>query len=458
MVGTLACIMKHQMPRQYTHSIYSTQIFFMAPDRMTHQFIQRLLAIALSMMLAACSSSGHLKRPQESLMAVVDAGSSGSRIYLYKTTPDDSFIKINELFTDKNVPHELSWYDGNRGADSAPGNAGASGIQPLLSAMAAYMHSNGITKDQVRVSVLATAGMRMVDARTVGAIYQSVKTTIANNGFLIRQVDTLSGQNEGLYAWADVNYMMKNFEINAPTKGIIEIGGASSQIAFVTSDKKGSNVTNIKINGVYYPVFSVSYLGLGLNQARRAMINDQASGDVHASVCYPNNTTGSPATYDANVDSIRISSTGSQFSALACHDVFSKMITQLSASASNGYPVTKISSLGSFDTTQFLGLSAAYNLLRDWGSLRTANPQKTLENAVATTCSGANAWPRVLAQYKNISNVFSQNGCANASYLNAYIYGPQSLGIHPAQLSGTGSINGSKLTWTRGYVLVEAAP
>ena len=180
-------------------------------------------------------------------VAVVDAGSSGSRIYLYKTTPDDSFIKISELFTDKNVPHELSWYDGNRGADSAPENAGASGIQPLLSAMAAYMYSNGITKDQVRVSVLATAGMRMVDARTAGAIYQSVKTTIANNGFSIRQVGTLSGQNEGLYAWADVNYMLKNFKINTFTKGIIEIGGASSQVAFVTSDKEKSNVTNIKI-------------------------------------------------------------------------------------------------------------------------------------------------------------------------------------------------------------------
>ena len=165
---------------------------------MTHQFIQRLVAIALSMALAACSSSGYFKHPQESLMAVVDAGSSGSRIYLYKTAPDGSFVKITQLFTSKDVPHELSWYNGSRGADSAPDNAGASGIQPLLSALAAYMDSSGIARDQVSVSVLATAGMRMVDARTADTIYQSVKTTVENSGFPVRQVGTLSGQKEGI--------------------------------------------------------------------------------------------------------------------------------------------------------------------------------------------------------------------------------------------------------------------
>ena len=433
----------------------------MAHDRMTHQFIQRLVAIALSMALAACSSSGYLKNPQESLMAVVDAGSSGSRIYLYKTAPDGAFVKITQLFTSKDVPHELSWYNGSRGADSAPDNAGASGIQPLLSALAAYLDSSGIARNQVSVSLLATAGMRMVDARTADTIYQSVKTTIANNGFPVRKVDTLSGQKEGIYAWADVNYMLNNFKTKSTTRGIVEVGGASSQVTFVessTSDGSNLNVTNIEINGMHYPVFSVSYLGLGLNQARQVMINDKTSGGVDASVCYPNNSMALPTTYDANVNNIRINAAGSQFSAPICHGVFLRIITQMTANADNNYPVTQISSLGSFKEMQFLGLSAAHGLLRDWGALHAANPQQTLENNVASTCSGDNAWTRVLALYKNISNVFSQNGCADATYISAYVYSPQSLGIHPAQLSGTGSIDGSKLTWTRGYVLVETAP
>ena len=252
--------------------------------------------------------------------------------------------------------------------------------------------------------------------------------------------------------------MLKTFKVNGKTQGIVEVGGASSQVAFVTSKKSDPNIANVKINNVHYPVFSISYLGLGLNQARQIMINNATSGGVGANVCYPNNSMGSPATYDANVDSIRVDTADSQFSASACHRVFSKVITQVTASASNNYPITQISLLDGFKTMQFLGLSATHSLLKDWGALHTANPQQTLEDAVASTCSGDNAWPRVLAKYKNISNVFSQNSCANATYLNAYVYSPQSLGIHPAQLSGTGNINSSKLTWTRGYVLIETTP
>ena len=51
--------------------------------------------------------------------------------------------------------------------------------------MTAYTNSNDIAKDRVKVSVLATAGMRIVDASTASVIYQNVRTIITNNGFLI---------------------------------------------------------------------------------------------------------------------------------------------------------------------------------------------------------------------------------------------------------------------------------
>ena len=420
-------------------------------------FFRRLFVVVHLAVLAACSGGSYLKRPAETLTAVVDAGSSGSRIYLYKTTPDDAFIQITTLFTSKDVPHELSWYDGTKGADSAPGNAGVAGIQPLLLKMTAYLGSHGIRKDQVAVSVLATAGMRMVDASTASTIYQSVKSTITRNGFAVRQVGTLSGQNEGLYAWADVNYLAGNFKAGAVTQGIVEVGGASSQVAFVTSSSQGPNVVTPLVNGVRYPVFSVSYLGLGQNQARLAMVNDTASGGVNASVCYPNNTTGSPAAYDADAGNLSISTTGSNYSA-ACYGAYAKVITSVAASAGNNYPAAQISSLGGFNTTQFLGLSSVYNVLKDWGALDAANPQQSLSGAVASKCTGSNAWPGVLAQYKNVLSVFSQNACANATYLNAYVYGRQALGIQPARLAGTGTINGSDLTWTRGFLVVDTVP
>ena len=431
--------------------------FLNASQSMISKFSRRLFFVASLAALVACSGSSYLTRPAETLTAVVDAGSSGSRIYLYKSTPDDSFIQITTLFTSKDVPHELSWYDGTKGADSAPGNAGAAGIQPLLLRMNAYMSNHGIRKDQVAVSVLATAGMRMVDANTASTIYQSVKSTVTGNGFTFHQVGTLTGQNEGLYAWADVNFLAGNFKRGAVTQGIVEVGGASSQVAFVTWSSQDPNVVTPLVNGVRYPVFSVSYLGLGQSQARLAMIKDSASGGVDASVCYPNNGTGSPAAYDADAGKLHVSSTGSSYSA-ACFGVYEKVITNVTASAGNNYPIATISSLKGFNTTQFVGVSSVYKVLKDWGALNAANPQQSLQDAVISKCSGSNAWPGVLAQYKNVTGVFSQNACANATYLNAYVYGHQSLGIHPSRLVGTGTINGSDLTWTRGFLIVDAAP
>ena len=75
----------------------------MMPDRTTPALVQRLLVIAFSGALAACSSSGHLEHPPENLMALMNVGISGSRIHLYEITPDGSFIKITQLFTRKDV-------------------------------------------------------------------------------------------------------------------------------------------------------------------------------------------------------------------------------------------------------------------------------------------------------------------------------------------------------------------
>ena len=425
--------------------------------RLRAGFLTPFLASALCL-LAACSSPAYLDNSQpvarggKKLMAVVDAGSGGSRIHLYKTVADESFVQIQELFVKKGSAHALSWYDGSQGEGSAPAHAGSAGIEPLLLALKAYLNGAGIPQEQISVNVLATAGMRMVNPQTASAIYQSVKSTISGNGFSYAQVGTISGQAEGLYAWADVNYLFGNFKTGAATQGIVEIGGASSQVAFVTSSSNDANVVIKNINGVTYPVFSVSYLGLGQSQARLAMIGHSDSGGLGSNVCYPN-AVGSPTSYDADIGNIAISASGSNYSA-ACYGVFQKIISSVTANAVNNYPVSRVPLLGNFNATQFVGISAVHNVSRDWVALDSGNPLLGLDQTLTSTCSGSNAWPRVLAQYKNVNSVFAQNGCANATYLSAYVYGRQSLNIDPHKLTGLSRIRGNELTWTRGFVVL----
>ena len=60
------------------------------------------------------------------------------------------------------------------------------------------------------------------------------------------QVRTLSGHEEGTSAWIAANYFENNFGANritsqpgeSTTKGIVDIGGASSQIVFVPKQSK----------------------------------------------------------------------------------------------------------------------------------------------------------------------------------------------------------------------------
>lgn len=67
----------------------------------------------------------------------------------------------------------------------------------------------------------------------------SVKAYLSSVGFLLNddsQVQIISGKEEAVNAWIAANYMEKNFngiENEHKTKGIIDLGGGSTQVIFV---------------------------------------------------------------------------------------------------------------------------------------------------------------------------------------------------------------------------------
>jgi Golgi nucleoside diphosphatase len=403
--------------------------------------------------LAGCGGGG---TSPNTYTAVVDAGSNGSRIYLYKSTPDASFVNVEQLYTNKDAPHGLSWYDGSQGAGGVSTNAGPEGIRPLLVGLKDYLDSHGIATSQVPVNVLATAGMRLVSPEISAEIYESVKKTITTSGFSYRQVGTISGQSEGLYSWANANFLQGNFHTHSPTQGIVEVGGASSQVAFVTEpNNDDSHVLTTRVNGVSYPVFSISYLGLGTNQVRLSMINTNSSGGTQANVCYPNNTTGAPTLYDAATGGIVVNAVTSSYTA-ACYSVYENVIGNVSVNTDNNFAIGRIAQQSGYAATQFLGISAAYYAHKEWGAIGSANAAQALQDTLSDNCTGSNAWIKVLTQYNGDASAFTQNGCANSTYIHAYLYSNQALGISPTKLTPVATINGNELTWTRGFVVVNA--
>ncbi|CAK9296694.1 unnamed protein product [Gordionus sp. m RMFG-2023] len=149
--------------------------------------------------------------------------------------------------------------------------------------------------------IMATAGMRLVSHMEQEAILKDIRHDIAMRYpqlfFPASHIQIISGKMEAVYAWIAMNYILGNFDKHAKsTVGILEMGGASLQIAyevphnystFVYKNSKNTSkeqVNEIVANSIYqlnlsgripngaikkkkyYDVYVKSFLGFGVNQ------------------------------------------------------------------------------------------------------------------------------------------------------------------------------------------------
>lgn len=370
---------------------------------------------ATAIFLVACNSGGSTTPTNTtSYQMVVDAGSSGSRVYVYQISPSSGLPAIIDIYESKNTL-PLSKYVGD------PSTAGSVGIQPLLDSAISFMNTTyGVPPQQIRASVLGTAGMRYVAESTQTAIYQSVTNVIVSDGLILGDVGTITGQDEGLYSWSDVNYLQNNFNGAQTTNGIVEVGGASAQVAF-NSPTSGDNIVSTTINGQTYNVYAISYLGLGQDQAALAM---QALNPSTKNQCYP-------AGESANLSGI--------FSLSTCSSNYANVTNQY------GESLSVMSKQSGFSSTNFIGLSSVYFALNFWGITQTPTQLVPMING---TCDLS--WTDMQAFYPG--NKFLSGQCANATYMNQFLYGSLKLGS--TQLTSLNTVDGTALTWTLGYLLL----
>ena len=96
-------------------------------------------------------------------------------------------------------------------------------------------------------------------------------------------VRIITGEEEGLFGWIAVNYLMDGFSgpsSNHTTYGFLDMGGASTQIAFepsVESQSKTKNLIDVRLRllggeEIHHKVFVTTWLGYGTNQARERYV------------------------------------------------------------------------------------------------------------------------------------------------------------------------------------------
>jgi Golgi nucleoside diphosphatase len=230
---------------------------------------------------------------------ILDAGSSGTRVHVYKWLNSAKAIEkadsvklqsLPVLKTDKKWTLKIK--PGVSTFSDRPADVGRGHLQELLE------HALSIVpEDQVEdtpLFLMATAGVRLLEPIQQSALLSEICSYAQQHTkFSLPDCDlhiqVIPGETEGLYGWIAANYLLGGF--NAPEKhnhgkghhtyGFLDMGGASAQIAFApnaTEAEKHANDLKLlrmrTLNGQpsEYKVFTTTWLGFGVNQARERYV------------------------------------------------------------------------------------------------------------------------------------------------------------------------------------------
>ena len=145
------------------------------------------------------------------------------------------------------------------------------------------------------VFLLATAGMRLLtEEQQVEILKETCHFFKTQSNFRIDKpssagpcgssIRIITGEEEGLFGWLSVNYLMDGFtglSQDRTTYGFLDMGGASTQIAFEPSLAERNNPENNLIEvrlrllsgeEIVHKVFVTTWLGYGTNQARERYV------------------------------------------------------------------------------------------------------------------------------------------------------------------------------------------
>ena len=139
--------------------------------------------------------------------------------------------------------------------------------------------------------------MRLKAKEDQDKVIETVKTYLRKT-FPSATSEVISGEDEALYGWIAVNYLLgflKEKDGNSsPTMGILELGGASTQIAYASSDPPQGLFT-LPWGGTKYQIYRHSADKLGQDQAEdkidaafRIENSSKIKGEKKLNPCYPN--------------------------------------------------------------------------------------------------------------------------------------------------------------------------
>lgn len=233
-----------------------------------------------------------LGEESEQYAVIFDAGSTGSRVHVYRFDSNKNLLKIGDDFEyfEKITPGLSSYADDP--------TAAAQSLKPLLE------HAEAIVPEEFRattpVILGATAGLRLLKGDAAEKILEAVRDLLQNESSLkykAEWVTVLEGSQEAAYSWVAINYLLGSLGKNySETVSSVDLGGGSVQMTYAVSEKTAVEAFNISYNGepyiqeknllgTDYYLYAYSYLNYGL-LAARAEILKVSRNSSHPCILY----------------------------------------------------------------------------------------------------------------------------------------------------------------------------
>ncbi|CAN8254973.1 unnamed protein product [Cochlearia groenlandica] len=273
----------HILPEEYASSPSSKTYAFLKPKStlttILLTLVSLLMTLGLLFVLYSIIFSGRNERNSFRYSVVIDAGSSGSRVHVFRywthsKKPVFDFGEDN--YASLKLNPGLSAYADN------PDGASVS-VTKLVEFAKGRVPKGMLKKSEIRL--MATAGMRLLEVNVQEKILEATRRVLRSSRFKFRDewASVISGSDEGIYGWVVANYALGSLGSDPlQTTGLVELGGASAQVTFVSSEFVPHEfLRTISYGNVTYKIYSHSFLHLGqffilaaANSTKEAIVTD----------------------------------------------------------------------------------------------------------------------------------------------------------------------------------------
>ncbi|KAK9750767.1 hypothetical protein RND81_02G220400 [Saponaria officinalis] len=202
----------------------------------------------------------------EKFAVIIDGGSTGTRVHLFRYEIDNSGMTRFDF--GENGHWSMRVNPGLSAFENDPSLAGGSLVE-LIEFVKSRVPMDVWGETEVRL--MGTGGLRLINEKVREMILEDCRRVLRLSGFKFRDewASVITGSDEGLYAWVVANYAFGTLGGDPQqTTGIIELGGASAQVAFVSSESVPSEFSHtLKYGNSTYNLYSNSLLHFGQNVA-----------------------------------------------------------------------------------------------------------------------------------------------------------------------------------------------